>query len=72
MTQQYDRRQYGDEWPRRGRFNPADLPPWYREMLGEIAGKLTAWRDDDRDPHWLDPRRDPRGRPQQERCHANG
>jgi hypothetical protein len=37
------------------------LPGWYREMLGELAGKLTTWRDDDRDPHRLDPRCDPRG-----------
>jgi hypothetical protein len=53
--------QPADHWPARGRWNPADLPGWYREMLGDLAGKLTAWREDDRDPHRLDPRCDPRG-----------
>ncbi len=61
MNADYSRRQRADHWPTRGRWNPADLPDWYRSILGDLAGKLTAWRDDDRDPHRLDPRCDPRG-----------
>jgi hypothetical protein len=72
MDADYDRRQHGDEWPKRGRWNPSDLPPWYRELLGDLADNLTAWRADDRDPHRLDPRCDPRAQPRQERRHANG
>jgi hypothetical protein len=61
MTRDYRSGQPADHWPRRGRLNPADLPGWYRAMLGDLAGKLTAWREDDRDPHRFDPRCDPRG-----------
>jgi hypothetical protein len=61
MDADYSRRQRADQWPRRGRWNPADLPAWYRELLGDVAASLTAWRDEDRDPHRLDPRCDPRG-----------
>jgi len=61
MDAGYRTGQPADHWPRRGRWNPAELPDWYREMLGDLAGKLTAWRDEDRDPHRLDPRCDPRG-----------
>lgn len=61
MTQQYDRRQHGDEWPRRGRWNPSEVPAWYAELVTGLAGRLAKWRDDDRDPHRLDPRCDPRG-----------
>jgi len=59
MNTSYDRRQDAGNWPQRGRWNPADLPEWYRELLGEVAGALTAWRDDDRAAP-LDPRFDPR------------
>jgi len=62
-----------DHWPTRGRWNPNGLPDWYLEMLGNVAGSLTAWREHD-PPQRLDPRCDPR-RPQharQERRHANG
>jgi hypothetical protein len=75
MDAEYRSGQPADHWPRRGRWNPDELPGWYREMLGELAGKLTTWREDDRDPHRLDPRCDPRPQPhppRQERRHANG
>ena len=72
MDEDYRRRQRSCKWPTRGRWNPDDLPGWYRELLGDVAANLTAWRHDDRDPHRLDPRCDPREQPQQERRHAHG
>jgi len=72
MDAEYRKGQPADQWPRRGRWNPADLPDWYREVLVNLAGNLTAWRHDDRDPQRLDPRCDPRPRPRQEPRHANG
>jgi len=50
-------------WPARGRWSPADLPPWYRKLLGDLAGDLSRWRDEHDVPPRLDPRCDPR-RPQ--------
>jgi hypothetical protein len=60
MTQLYEHRQHADNWPRRGRWNPADLPDWYLELLSEIVGKATAWRDEHDPGQQLDPRTDPR------------
>ena len=74
MDAEYDRRQRSDHWPTRRRFNPDELPGWYRELLGDLAGHLTDWREHDPQQR-LDPRCDPRPQPQpprQERRHANG
>jgi hypothetical protein len=60
MTEPYEHRQHADNWPRRGRWNPADLPDWYLDLLGEIVGKATAWRDEHDPGQQLDPRTDPR------------
>lgn len=59
MTPSYDRRQATDEWPRRGRWNPADLPDWYLDLLGCIVASTTDWRQDAGIAP-LDPRLDPR------------
>jgi hypothetical protein len=59
MDADYTPGQPPDHWPTRGRWNPADLPGWYRELLGEVAANLTAWREHD-PPQRLDPRCDPR------------
>lgn len=68
MPASYDRRQTAGNWPRRGRWNPADLPEWYRELLGQIVASTTAWRNDAGIAP-LDPRFDPRidGQPTRER-----
>jgi hypothetical protein len=74
MDAEYDRRQRSDHWPTRRRLNPDELPGWYRELLGDLAGHLTDWREHDPQQR-LDPRFDPRPQPQpprQERRHANG
>lgn len=74
MNEEYEPRQRPRSWPTRGRWNPAELPEWYREMLGGLAADLTAWRDRD-PPQRLDPRCDPRcprDRTREERRHANG
>ena len=74
MDSEYDRRQQAGQWPTRRRWNPAELPEWYREMLGGLAADLTSWRDHD-PPQRLDPRCDPRcprDRTREERRHANG
>jgi hypothetical protein len=68
----YDRRQQGGNWPPRGRWNPDDLPGWYLELLGELCGSLTRWRNPEAGrefPASCDPRRTPdeRGR---RSCHA--
>jgi hypothetical protein len=60
MTAEYDRRQTADRWPTRERWNPRELPGWYRELLGELAGSLTAWRAEHDPPRWTDARCDPR------------
>lgn len=74
MNEAYDRRQRPDNWPQRKAWNPAELPGWYLQLLGEVAGSLTAWRDH-HPPQQLDPRMDPR-RPadqsRRNRRHANG
>jgi len=62
MDSNYTPGQSPDHWPARGRWNPEALPAWYVELLGNVAGSLTAWRDHD-PPQRLDPRCDPR-RPQ--------
>ena len=59
MTAAYDRRQQTGQWPRRGRWNPDGLPTWYRDLLTDLAGDLTAWRKHDPGQR-LDPRCDPR------------
>jgi len=64
MNSKYTPGQSPDHWPTRGRWSPADLPPWYRELLGEVSRDLTAWREHD-PPQRLDPRCDPR-RPQRQ------
>lgn len=72
MDADYTPGQPPDHWPARGRWNPADLPHWYRELLGEVAANLTAWREHD-PPQRLDPRSDPRHprhRVHMERRHA--
>lgn len=73
MDAEYDRRQRAGQW----RVEPWSLdgtPEWYRDLLAEVAGTLTAWREHDPGQH-LDPRTDPRGirqRARMERRHANG
>ena len=59
MNSNYTPGQSPSHWPTRGRWSPADLPEWYREMLGEVCRDLTAWREHD-PPQRLDPRCDPR------------
>jgi hypothetical protein len=59
MSTHYPPGQTPGHWPTRGRWNPADLPPWYLELLADLAGDLTAWREHD-PPQRLDPRCDPR------------
>jgi hypothetical protein len=59
VTPSYDRRQAADDWPRRGRWNPADLPDWYLDLLGCIVASTTDWRQDAGIAP-LDPRFDPR------------
>jgi hypothetical protein len=73
MNAGYSGRQRAGNWPTQGRWNPDELPAWYRKLLGDLAGNLTAWRAE-HDPHpRLDPRCDPRvTRPRQERRHAHG
>jgi len=73
MNSDYARRQHSGQWPARGRWNPVGLPESYVELLGNVAGSLTAWRDHD-PPQRLDPRCDPRGRrpPRKEYRHAKG
>lgn len=74
MTAAYEHRQRPGNWPDRKAWNPDELPHWYLQLLGEVAGSLTAWRDHDPRQH-LDPRMDPR-RPadqaRRSRRHANG
>ena len=73
MDAEYDRRQRHDQWPVE-RWNLEGTPEWYRELLAEMAGKLTAWQGHDPGQH-LDPRTDPRSprhRARMERRHANG
>jgi hypothetical protein len=60
MNGDYRSGQPADHWPRCGRWNPAELPGWYVELITGLAGRLTRWRDDGRDPHRLDARCDPR------------
>jgi hypothetical protein len=60
MTTSYDRRQTAGHWPRRGRWNPAELPGWYLELLGQIVDASTAWQTDHDPNEWRDPRHDPR------------
>lgn len=65
MDPSYDRRQAGDRWPRRGRWNPDELPAWYRELLGDVCESLTQWRDHEPEngfPAACDPRRERHGR----------
>jgi len=74
MNADYTPGQPPAHWPARGRWSPDGLPAWYVELLGNVAGSLTEWREHD-PPQRLDPRCDPRHRPQrtgQERRHANG
>ena len=59
MDSEYGRRQRPANWPQRERWSPEGLPGWYRDLLGEVARDLTAWRDHD-PPQVLDPRCDPR------------
>jgi hypothetical protein len=61
MNADYRTGQPADHWPRRGRWSPDELPGWYLELLGDLAGSLTAWRDEHDPPQRLDPRCDPRG-----------
>jgi hypothetical protein len=60
MDAGYDRRQHADKW-RDGRWSLDGTPDWYRELLAEMTGKLTAWREHDPGQQ-LDPRMDPRDR----------
>jgi hypothetical protein len=60
MSPAYDRRQDAGQWPRRGRWNPNDLPADYLGLLHHLCGSLTRWRDDDGDERRIDPRCDPR------------
>jgi hypothetical protein len=60
MDAGYDRRQRVGKWPVK-RWSPDGLPEWYRDLLSEVAGSLTAWREHDPGQH-LDPRTDPRHR----------
>jgi len=57
MDAEYDRRQRAGKPA--SRWSLDGTPEWYRELLGELAGKLTAWREHDPGQH-LDPRTDPR------------
>lgn len=59
MDAEYDRCQRADKWPVE-RWSLDGTPEWYRQLLGELAGKLTEWRQHDPGQH-LDPRTDPRG-----------
>lgn len=59
MDAEYRRRQRAGHWPARGRWNPDDLPQWYRELLADVAGSLTRWRDEHDPSQPLDPRCDP-------------
>ncbi len=66
----YDRRQASGNWPRRGRWNPDELPPWYRELLGDVCASLTAWRQGEPGngfPASCDPRRERHGRSRRDR-----
>lgn len=72
MDAEYDRRQRAGQWP--SHWSLDGTPEWYRELLAEMTGKLTAWREHDPGQH-LDPRTDPRGvrqRSRMERRHADG
>lgn len=72
MNADYRRRQQSDHWPQQGRWSPDGLPDWYLELLGDLAGSLTAWQHDP--PQRLDPRCDPRHRRHRvhmERRHAD-
>jgi len=60
MKSDYRRRQQAGHWPAHKRWNPAELPEWYRDLIGAVAANLTAWREHD-PPQRLDPRCDPRG-----------
>ena len=60
MTRDYNRRQRAGQWPTRERWNPAELPEWYADILSDVAADLTAWRDHNPRQR-LDPRCDPRG-----------
>ena len=74
MPTEYPPGQSPGHWPTRGRWNPAELPGWYRELLAGLAGDLTAWREHD-PPQRLDPRCDPRlprRRVERQGRHANG
>jgi len=71
MDADYARRQRADKWPVE-RWSLDGTPSWYRELLADMAGKLTAWRQHDPGQH-LDPRADPRRRRiGMERRHAQG
>lgn len=59
MDADYARRQRADKWPVE-RWSLDGTPEWYRQLLGELTGKLTAWRQHDPGQHF-DPRTDPRG-----------
>jgi hypothetical protein len=72
MDAEYDRRQRHDQWQIE-RWSLDGTPQWYGELLAEMAGKLTAWREHDPSQH-LDPRTDPRlttRGTRMERRHAN-
>jgi hypothetical protein len=58
MPEEYDPRQDAGSWPA-DRWSLDGTPVWYRELLAQMAGKLTAWREHD-PPQRLDPRCDPR------------
>jgi len=59
MDADYSRRQSTGQWPRRGRWNPDELPAWYLDLIGAVAHDLMAWRLHDPGQR-LDPRCDPR------------
>lgn len=66
----YDRRQEAGNWPRRGRWNPDELPEWYRGLLGDVCRSLTAWRQDEPGngfPASCDPRRERQERSRRDR-----
>lgn len=57
---QGDRRQRAARWPIAGPDD--DRPGWYRQLLVELAGNLTAWKREHDPRQHLDPRMDPRCR----------
>jgi len=58
MDAEYDRRQHAGK-SRSNRWSLDGTPEWYRDLLVEMTGSLTSWREHDPGQH-LDPRMDPR------------